>query len=114
MQQPQQTSSQQSSSQASDFQPANVFAKMKAGQFAKPDAAAQPQQKYDALRPQPTSFGGISPQQMQPQPTGFGQMQMQPLQAQPTGFAPGGYINMPQQQPNMMYPQQTGYPYRPY
>lgn len=82
---------------------------MKAGQFAKPDSAAQPQQKYDALRPQPTSFGGGA---LQPQPTGFGQMQ--PLQAQPTGFAPGGYISMPQQQPNIMYPQQTGYPYRPY
>lgn len=119
-QQPQQTSSSQSSS-ASDFQPANVFAKMKAGEFAKPASSSQPQQKYDALRPQQTSFGGMGggygQQAMQPQPTGFPQQQqMQPLQAQPTGFAPGGYINMPQQQPNMnmMYPQQTGYPYRPY
>ena len=67
--QPQQTQQVPSSSQASDFQPANVFAKMKAGQFAKPDSSAQSQQKYDALRPQPTSFGGMlqQPQQMQPQ-----------------------------------------------
>lgn len=115
-QQPQPTSQ---SSSANDYQPASVFAKMKAGQFAKPESSAQPQQKYDALRPQPSSFGmgmgGFGQQQpMQPQPTGF-PGQMQPLQAQPTGFAPGGYISMPQaQQPNMMYPQQTGYPYRPY
>lgn len=116
---------QNGSSSSADYQPSNIFAQMKAGQFAKPAEAAQPEQKYDALRPQPTGFapGGFvqQPQQtgfmgmQQPQQTGFGGMQ--PLQPQPTGFAPGGYVGMAPQQTGMMYgqpqqQQQGGYPYR--
>lgn len=115
--QPQQTAPQ-------NINPANVFAQMKAGQFAKSTSGQpQPAGTYDALRPQMTGFapGGYlqqQPQQQMPQQTGFGNpMGMQPLQAQMTGFAPGGYVNP--QQTGMMYgmPQQqqgTGYPYRQY
>ena len=143
MQMPQQTgmqapapAPQAQSSQSADYQPSNIFAQMKAGQFAKPNEAPQDSNKYDGLRPQQTGFAGFGPPpqqqqqpQMFPQPTGFGGMQpqqtgfggnqpqqpqqfggMQPLQAQPTGFAPGGYMTgFPQQ------PQQTGYQqYRQY
>jgi hypothetical protein len=100
---PQQMQAPGSSSSATEYQPSNIFAQMKAGQFAKPaDQQPQQEQKYDSLRPQPTGFAA------------GGQMGgMQPLQAQPTGFAPfGGY--MQQQPPPMMYGQQTGYPYRQY
>ncbi|KAI9001408.1 hypothetical protein BD414DRAFT_474538 [Trametes punicea] len=47
-----------------DTNPANVFAQMKSGTFAADDSAPQPQDKYDALRPNPTP--------LTVQPTGWG------------------------------------------
>ena len=113
-----QSQSSVSSTNSADFQPSNIFAQMKAGQFAKPsEAQPQPEQKYNDLRP-PQQMGYMTGMPVgygqQPQQTQMGMgmgMSMggiQPLQAQPTGFAPGGYIQPPQ----MMYGQQTGYPYR--
>lgn len=118
-----QTQTSLSSTNSADFQPSNIFAQMKAGQFAK-SSEGQPQQeqKYDALRPQQTNYmpgmpGGYGQQPMQQQVPqqqmgmgmGMSMTGMQALQSQPTGFAPGGYIQ-PQQQ--MMYGQPAGYPYR--
>ncbi|KAJ3008655.1 hypothetical protein NUW54_g3073 [Trametes sanguinea] len=52
-----------------DTNPANIFAQMKSGTFAADESMPQPQDKYDALRPNPT-----------------------PLTVQPTGW--GGFGNM--------------------
>ncbi|KAI8456989.1 hypothetical protein BY996DRAFT_4578923 [Phakopsora pachyrhizi] len=77
------------------FNPSDIFAQMKTGQFAKnEDLGPQDPNKYNALRPQPTglliSFVPFSQNLIpgQPQP----QLGMQPIMAQPTGFASGGYV----------------------
>lgn len=99
---------------AKSFNPSDVFASMKTGQFTPRNGDAGPQDpnKYNALRTPQTAVGGMGiannsfTQQFMPTQPGM----VQPLQPQPTGFAPGGYI-MPQQtgmpmQNNMMYPNQ--------
>ncbi|KAE8231680.1 hypothetical protein CF326_g3298 [Tilletia indica] len=115
-QQPQQQNG-SSTNGADKFSAANVFAQMKTGQFGKDEAKdAQPPNRYDALRPQPTGFqpGGIISQ-----PTGFqqspmGSMQMQPQQQQgqfgmgmnPMGMQMTGFPGQqfPQQQQQQQYP----------
>ncbi|KAH9823198.1 hypothetical protein DFH28DRAFT_881263 [Melampsora americana] len=99
---------------AKSFNPSDVFASMKTGQFTPKNGDIGPQDpnKYNALRPPQAGVGGMGiannnfTQQFMPNQPGM----IQPLQPQPTGFAPGGYI-MPQQtgmpmQNNMMYPNQ--------
>ncbi|KAG0148091.1 hypothetical protein CROQUDRAFT_75775 [Cronartium quercuum f. sp. fusiforme G11] len=108
------------STPSKSFNPSDIFAQMKTGQFGSKNGETGPQDpnKYNALRSSQPVGGsmGMMPnntfaqQFMPPQPAGM----MQPLQPQPTGFAPGGYV-MPQQtgmptQNNTMYPRQQQQP----